>query len=182
MIISEELKRNNIAEYVLYMWQTEDLLRSFDFDIEKIDSEIVQKYDLDDSIKESILNWNKGLIQMMDIENIKKSGHLQVITNVVNDMNDLHLWLLNQPSEKKYKSYYEEAKPNILALAAKMQGKAVNEIDICLHGLYAVMLLKLQKKEISPETVSSINTFRNLIAYLAAKYHDREKNPDNYYE
>ena len=37
MIISEELKNNNIAEYILYMWQTEDLIRSFDFDIEKGD-------------------------------------------------------------------------------------------------------------------------------------------------
>ena len=33
MIISEELKQNNIAEYILYMWQTEDMIRSFDFDI-----------------------------------------------------------------------------------------------------------------------------------------------------
>lgn len=182
MIISEELKRNNIAEYILYMWQTEDLLRSFDFDIDRIDKEIIQKYDLEEALKESMLNWNKSLIQMMELEKIKKSGHLQVISNVVNDLNDLHLWLLNQPSEIKYKKFYEEAKPNLLALASKMQGKASNEIDICLHGLYAVMLLKLQKKELNSETVKSIDTFRNLTAYLAAKYHDREKNPDKYFE
>jgi hypothetical protein len=119
---------------------------------------------------------------MMELENIKTSGHLQVLKNVVNDLNDLHLWLLNQPEEVKYKKYYEAAKPHILALASKMKGQIINEIDICLHGLYALMLLRLQKKEISPETQESMDTFRYLIAYLSAKYHDREKNPEKYYE
>lgn len=182
MIISEELKRNNIAEYILYMWQTEDMIRSFEFDIDRIKKEIVDQYDIDEKIKKKIPNWYEGLIQMMELENIKESGHLQVLKNIVNDLNDLHLWLLSQPSEIKYINSYEAAKPNIIALSSKMKGSVVNEIDICLHGLYAIMLMNLQKKEISQFTKDSIETFRYLIALLASKYHDRELNPDKYYE
>lgn len=182
MIISEELRRNNIAEYILYMWQTEDMIRSLDFDISKIQEQIIDKYEVDKEIKEKILNWYSGLIQMMNLENIKESGHLQVITNIVNDLNDLHLWLLNQSAEIPYKKSREATIQHIKALSAKMQGKALNEIDICLHGLYAIILLKLQKKEITAETTTAIETFRHLIALLASKYHDREENPEKYYQ
>jgi len=182
MIISEGLRRKNIAEYILYMWQTEDMIRSLDFNLSKIQEQIIDKYNVEDEMKENILNWYSGLIQMIELENIKQSGHLQVITNIVNDLNDLHLWLLNRPSQIQYKKSYELALPHIKALSEKMQGKVLNEPDICLHGLYAVMLLKLQKKEITDDTANAIETFRQIIALLASKYHDREENPDKYYE
>ena len=182
MIISEELKQNNIAEYIIYMWQTEDMLRTLDFDIEKIQEQIVDKYNIEDKVKLSIRKWYAGLIQMAELENIKKVGHLQVFSNIVNDLNDLHLWLLNEASQTPYKQAYEVANPNIKALSGKMQNKLVNEIDICLHGLYAIMLLKLQNKEIHKDTLTAVDSFRKLIAILVSKYHDREKHPEKYYK
>ncbi len=183
MIISEELRKNNIAEYILYMWQTEDLLRSMNFDINIIKTEIINKYDVDDELKTSILNWYSGLIKMAELENIKESGHLQVIQNLVNDLYDLHLWLLNNNSELKYKQAYQLANPHINLLAGKMKASSsTNEIDICLHGLYALMLLNLQKKEITKDTNIAMDTFKKLIGLLASKYHDREKKPEKYYK
>lgn len=181
MLISSELKKTNIAEYILYMWQTEDTLRAFNFDTEKIKSEIVDKYDVSEDVKESILSWYKSLIQMAELENIKKSGHLQIIRNITNDLNDLHLWLLNQPNEIRYKQYFDLAFPHINALEEKMQGTAENDIDVCLHGLYALMLLKIQQKEISEGTKTAIDTFKKLIAFLSSKYKDREEHPEKYF-
>jgi hypothetical protein len=182
MIISEELKHSNIAEYILYMWQTEDLLRSLNFDISEIKTTIINKYKLDDKLKLSTENWYSGLIQMAELEGVKQKGHLQVITNIVNDLNDLHLWLLNNPSEIKYKKTYQIALPHIIAMEQKMKGTTANEIDICLHGLYALLLLNLQKKEILNDTKTALNTFKELISQLASKYHDRELHPEKYYE
>ncbi len=181
MLISSELKQTNIAEYILYMWQTEDTIRALNFDIEKIKEFIVDKYDVSDEIKENILNWYKSIIQMAKLENIKKSGHLQILRNIVNDLYDLHLWLLNRPEEVQYRQYFDLALPHIKELEKKMQGTAENDIDVCLHGLYAVMLLNMQKKEISKDTKTAIETFRKLISLLAAKYKDREEKPDKYY-
>ncbi len=182
MIISEELKRSNIAEYILYMWQTEDLIRSMDINIDRIKSEVIEQYDVSDEIKEKIYNWYQGMIQMMNLENIKQSGHLQIITNNVNDLNDLHLWLLNNSKEIKYKQIFELASPHIKALGEKMQGTSVNDIDICMHGLYALMLLNIQKKEVLKDTKTALNTFKEVISYLASKYHDREKHPEKYFQ
>ena len=36
MLIAREKKKNNIAEYILYMWQLEDMLRALKLDMEHI--------------------------------------------------------------------------------------------------------------------------------------------------
>jgi len=181
MLISSELKQTNIAEYILYMWQTEDMVRALDFNKEKIKEHIIDKYEVSDEIKQNILSWYGSIIQMAETEGIKKNGHLQILRNIVNDMYDLHLWLLSKPEHAQYRNLFDEALIHIKELEKKMQGTAENDIDVCLHGLYAVMLLKMQKKEISKDTETAIETFRKLISYLAAKYKEREEHPEKYY-
>jgi hypothetical protein len=181
VIISEQLKQTNIAEYIIYMWQTEDMVRSLNYDIDKIQSFIIDKYDTDPHMKQNIRNWYDGIIKMSELENIKKSGHLQVITNIVNDLNELHLWLLSQPEEIDYRFKFYSAVPFINDLSIKMKDAKKNDIDICLHGLYVTMLLKMKHIEISKETLTAIDSFRELISLLAAKYNDREENPDKYF-
>lgn len=44
MITASIKKRENIAEYLLYMWQIEDLIRANNLDIDKIQSTIIDKY------------------------------------------------------------------------------------------------------------------------------------------
>ena len=41
MFISKQLKENNIAEYLIYMWQVEDMIRANGCDMEKIKKNIV---------------------------------------------------------------------------------------------------------------------------------------------
>ncbi|MDE7144362.1 MAG: DUF4924 family protein, partial [Muribaculaceae bacterium] len=35
MIIASEKRKNNIAEYLLYMWQIEDIIRANNLDIDR---------------------------------------------------------------------------------------------------------------------------------------------------
>ena len=41
---SKQLKEKNIAEYLIYMWQIEDLIRANGCDMEKIKSPIIAPY------------------------------------------------------------------------------------------------------------------------------------------
>lgn len=170
MLISKELKNTNIAEYTLYMWQTEDLIRSFNFEIEKIQAEIIEKYPQSEEIKKEIKSWYSDIIQMMEIENIKEKGHLQIIKNTVSDMHNLHLQLLASPKEIKYQQLFQETLAHIYELESKMQGKTTNSTDACLHGLYGILLLKLNKQKITEETTSSMKLIARLMAYLSNEY------------
>ena len=58
-------EKENIAEYLLYMWQVEDLIRANDFDMDSIRRTVVDRYDQPDDVKEEIAKWYEELIEMM---------------------------------------------------------------------------------------------------------------------
>lgn len=174
MFIAKQKKQNNIAEYILYMWQIEDIIRANQFDIDKINQTVISRFELTDAQKTEMRNWYAGLIDLMKEESIKEKGHLQFLKNTVNDLNELHKKLLTKPEELEYQKRYRNALPNIMVFQKKEKKTADNEIETCFNGLYAKLLLKLQTRDLTKETEQAIETFRQLIVMLAKKYHDDE--------
>ena len=43
MLIAREKRKSNVAEYVLYMWQLEDMLRAMQMDIRLVEQNIVSQ-------------------------------------------------------------------------------------------------------------------------------------------
>ena len=41
MIVAKQKRKENIAEYLLYMWQVEDLIRANQFDIDSIRRNVI---------------------------------------------------------------------------------------------------------------------------------------------
>ncbi len=170
MIIAKQKKKENIAEYILYMWQIEDLIRAYNLDIDDINKNIVQKFERTDSEKKEIKNWYEGLIDLMKEEKLEKSGHLQFMRNTVNDINELHIQLIKSPEQLDYIEAYNKAKPGIEELMNKSKGEVENEVEACFNGLYGLLMLRFQKKAISPETVSAMSTISQLISLLSQKH------------
>ena len=170
MIIAKEKKKNNIAEYILYMWQIEDLIRACNFDIDIVNKNIISQFNQAENIIVEIKKWYAGLIQMMIEEGIKEKGHLQFITNIINDLNKFHSALLISGKHNKYQQLYSQAADNINGFKQKSQNNIMNDIEICLNGLYAILILKLKKEKISEATNSAVSTFSNLLAYLSQQY------------
>ena len=49
MLIAETKRKENMAEYLLYMWQVEDLIRANGCDIDAIERNLISRYDVDDT-------------------------------------------------------------------------------------------------------------------------------------
>ena len=60
MYISKQLKEDNIAEYLLYMWQVEDLIRANGCDIDRIEQAVIAQYRLPDEDKRQLRLWYDG--------------------------------------------------------------------------------------------------------------------------
>ena len=99
MIISSQKKKENIAEYLLYMWQIEDIIRAYKLDLDLIQENIIDKYDIPDSQKKEMREWYESLIDMMRREGVMEKGHLQLNKNVIIELTDLHERLLKSPRE-----------------------------------------------------------------------------------
>ena len=55
MFISKQLKQQNIAEYLIYMWQVEDLIRAYGCDLNRIREQLVPRFR-----QNSKENWANG--------------------------------------------------------------------------------------------------------------------------
>ncbi len=171
MLIAKQKKEENIAEYVIYMWQLEDLLRANQLDIEKIQNLIINPYQVGDDVKQEMREWYDNLILMMKMEHLEEKGHLQIIRNTVDDINDLHMELLQKPKEVQYNALFFKTLPFLVELRKKVgAGEEMNDIELALQSLYGVLLLRLQKKEITQETLVAIKQISQLLAVLSQKY------------
>ena len=170
MLIAKGKKTENIAEYLLYMWQIEDLIRAFKLDIELIQTQLIDKYDQADEVKREIREWYESLIEMMQLENVTSTGHLQINKNVIIELDELHHVLLNLPKENFYLMTYYKVLPLIVELRAKPGGKAYDEVETCLNLLYGMLLLRLQQKQISDETAHAASLISEFLRMLSAKY------------
>jgi len=170
MLIAKKKKQENIAEYLLYMWQVEDMIRANKLDINLIRQNIVDKFDQPDNVKQEMVEWYEGLIEMMKLEGVTERGHLQINKNVIIELTDLHLRLLKSPQEPEYIATYYKTLPFIVELRAKSEDKSIPEIETCFSALYGFLLLRLQNKDVSGETQSAISQISSFLRSLAMKY------------
>lgn len=175
MIIAHEKRKQNIAEYLLYMWQIEDLIRANNFDMDLIRKNVVARYEQPDTVKEEIAQWYEELIEMMRSEGVKESGHIQINKNIIIQLTDLHIRLLKSPKEILYNACYYQTLPYIVELRSKSGGMEIPEIETCFLALYGYLLLKIQNKPVSEETITAIKQISNFLALLSEKY-KQEKN------
>ena len=177
MFVSRELRKKNIAEYLLYMWQVEDLLRAYDCSLGRIRREYIDRFDYTDEQKEEMADWYGDLIGMMNQEGCRLSGHLQINKIVMQQLEELNAELLDGTDHPFYTSEYYKVLPYIVELRrrgrTKEEGgsdegetKEESEIETCFNALYGMMMLRLQKKEVSPDTQHAIKEITTFIGML----------------
>lgn len=181
MLIARQKKEENIAEYMLYMYQIEDVIRAYRFDLDRIMAEFVQPQLPDTSFLEQYRQWYDGLIREMQSEKITETGHLLQLREILVELSYLHNSLLNVVNDEKYRTLYEAANQHIEDFREHSNLKDRNQIEICFQALYMKLLLRLQKKEISAETETSFDAMRVLLAYLSRAYHQMKSGDGQYW-
>lgn len=170
MLIAQKLRKENIAEYLLYMWQIEDLMRAKELNIEKIKKEIIDQFDQTDEVKSEIEKWYESLIEMMLIEGVKDEGHLAINKNTIIQLTDLHMQLLKSGKHADYSAIYYKTLPYIVELRAKSGDGNIPEIETCFTALYGFLLIRMQNKDVSGETQAAIAQISNLLRLLSSKF------------
>lgn len=172
MKIAQLLKEENIAEYLIYMWQVEDIIRANEFDLERVEQNILSRFSEEE--RPALREWYGNLITMMFEEDVREKGHLQINRNVLQNLTELHIALLASPKFPFYSAAYFKALPFIVELRSKSGKKNEPELENCFDALYGVLLLRLQKKPISPETGRAIEVISSFLSMLA-NYYEKEK-------
>lgn len=170
MLIAQQKQKENIAEYVLYMYQIEDVIRAYKFDFDALMENYVKPHIPNMSFYESYKKWYAELIQQMQDQGIQKTGHLLESKEIMVEISYLHNTLLTLQDDHKYKGVFERANPIIEEFKEKSNLKDKNHVEIAFHAMYMKLLMRLQKKEISAETEDAFDAMRVMLAYLSKAY------------
>jgi hypothetical protein len=178
MFVAEELRKKNIAEYLLYMWQVEDTIRAFGCSLSRLREEYVSRFDYSEKQQEDELDWLGNLLRMMNEEGRREHGHLQINNATLQFLNDLHIQLLGSSKYPFYNAQYYRVLPYIVELRNKKGvHKDESEVETCLNLLYGVLMLRLQKRELSPQTKAAVEQVSQLVGMLADYYRKDKEAP-----
>jgi hypothetical protein len=170
MIIAEQKRKENIAEYLLYMYQVEDMIRASQLDLERIEATLISQFEVPYDVKREMREWYKTLIAMMRDERKEQKGHLRILENNAEQLSEMHRQILSQGIDTGYRETYNRAKPDIEALRLRSGHTGESDIQVALNGLYGLLILKLRKTPISRETTQAFESIRELVAELASRY------------
>lgn len=175
MLIAQQKLSENIAEYILYMYQVEDVIRAYKFDLDTIIENYVRPQLPDESFIPSYRKWYGDLISQMQSQQIQKVGHILDLNEILVELSYLHNTMINLTSDTKYRDLVDRATPYLEEFKCKSNLKDRNHIEILFGAMYMKLLLKLQKKEISAETEEAFDAMRIQLAYLSQAYHKMKR-------
>lgn len=175
MIVARQKRNENIAEYILYMWQIEDIIRALEFDEVKIKGYVDQGYRLEPEMMEQVFIWYVMLANTMEENGVKEKGHLKMLDELMADLEELSENLLKEPSQTLYSSVYFQTLPSIIQLRELSGGKEMGIIETCFVGIYGFLTLKAKGEEVSEETTASIQQFSTFLAMLADRFRSVEE-------
>ncbi len=176
MDIAKAKRRENIAEYILYLWQLEDLLRALQFSPEAIHSQLVApRSDLDETQKSTFLMWYLDLANLLRQEGKEEKGHLEHTLHLIADLHDLHLQLLRLPVGEHYRATFARLEPLLPRLRAVIGNPGMSDTELCFRALYATMLYRIKGEGNKSAVSDTIEFISPVIAELAAIHGKAER-------
>ena len=162
MDIAKIKRRENIAEYILYLWQLEDLLRALQFSPEAVHSQLIAPRDLSQPEQRLYLEW------YMDIADLLRQ--------------DLHLQLMKLPAGARYRELYARLEPELPRLRAVLGRNETSDTELCFRALYAAMLYRIRGEGGQQAVADTVEYISPAIAELASMYGKVERGEIDLFE
>ena len=173
MLIALQKRKENIAEYILYLWQVEDILRAMQFSPEAIYTTLVDKVEgADEQQTENIFNWYMQIVELLRKEGKESKGHLEHTLHLIADLHNLHLQLMKLPVGEHYRTTYQPLAVALPRLRQIVDDSSIGEIsdtEICFRALYATLLYKI-KGGADSVVRDTLDVISPVIGELAAIY------------
>lgn len=181
MDIAQRLRKQNISEYILYLWQIEDLLRAMQMSPEAIYSQLVAPRTDSEQTKQTIFLWYMDIAGLLRQEGKEESGHLEHTLHLIADMQELHRQLMQVPAGQEYRRKVSQLAPYLPELRTKLGREDISDIELCFRALYAAMLYKIkgEKPQLTQQVVEYVSP---VIGELTRIYHGVERGEIDLYK
>ena len=151
MSIAAAKKNAHIVEYVLYVWQMEDLVRAAQFSETAIEGLFNGEGGAD-------CDWLLKLNTQMQREKLEEKGHISDVLEVQTELALLHDLLTGPMEDEIYVSAFQTAEPILQELEQNKMGEGMRHpTETMLTALYGWLVLKMRKEDVTLETQSPCN-------------------------
>ena len=79
------------------------MLRALKLDMEQVDRYLVAGFQADERTSKEIHDWYDNLIAIMQKKKVEEKGHIQALKNTVDELTELHFFLLHQAHDGRYR-------------------------------------------------------------------------------
>lgn len=172
MVLADKKKAENISEYIIYMYQTELLVRSVELDIEKVKTGVIASIPKGNTDKEALETWYRQVIDRMKTEGLENEGHLNSVQDEVGKLSDLSVKLLSE--NENYRHVFNAARPAIRASIISSNGLVNDPIQACFNGVFGLLLNRMNGIEVTQEQLDMVEQFGNILSYLSFYYKSAE--------
>ena len=170
MDIAQAKRKENIAEYILYLWQIEDLLRALQFSPEAIYSQLVARREVAEEQKQIFLLWYMDIVNLLREEGKEEKGHLNHTLHLIADMHNLHLQLMQLPIGDHYRATFLRLEPELPRLRELVGDAEMTDTELCFRALYAAMLYRIKGEGEKAAVKDTIEFVSPVVAELASLY------------
>ncbi len=175
MLVAKNKRKESIGEYLLYMFQIEDLLRACQLNPQLIEERLIAQYQTDENTKFEIRNWYLGLAELMEEERLHTKGHLNILKHLMTEVYDFHLYLLNNENHSDYQSIYRKNISIIESLKKNSDAIQKNEVELIINLIYSIFVTKLKNQDVPEPVQQSAIQISGLLAQLSRKFSEYEK-------
>ncbi len=182
MDIAKAKRRENIAEYILYLWQLEDLLRALQFSPEAVYSQLIVPRNLPEPQQRLYLEWYMDIADLLRQEGKEQQGHLDHTLHLIADLHNLHLQLLKLPVGARYRELYARLEPELPRLRSVLGRDEMNDTELCFRALYAAMLYRIRGEGGERAVADTVEYVSPVIAELASMYGKVERGEIDLFE
>lgn len=176
------LKESNVAEYLLYIYQIEAMVRSFNFDLDLINNQLLIPGSKTSDELAKHQEWYVKLIDEMQRRGLQKDGHIEEVEEILMELVYLHNTLLTIVNDEKYKTLCEQAQPDLIEFKKRSNMSQRQDVEALLHAMFMKLQLKMKQQEISPETEAAFDLFRIQLAYLSRAYNQMKTGALNFFQ
>lgn len=170
MFIASAKKAENIVEYLIYMYNIEDIVRKFDLDEERLLEEYVSKILPNPSFKQQYGVWYSSICQELKRSGKKQKGHILEVEEVLLELVYLHQSLLTITHDAKYESLFNQALGDIEFFRSKSNQSGLHVVELAVYAMNMKLQFKMRGQDLSSESEEAFDRMRILLAYLAREY------------
>lgn len=173
MIPAEAKKRENIAEYIVHMYQTEDLIVTYDFNLDDILQYVISHMSKEEAELKEILLWYAGVIDEMQQEKLPEQGRrLSSTQEFVARLSTIHSELFEK--DEAYQEIFNKARTELEEQSKLSGGKITDPVQLCINAVYGRLVISLSGKKLPESQEEMVERFGNVLAYLAGEFHQSE--------